>query len=64
MAGPPDPRICTVAGPAAQLCADAPEGRARAAKAQMMEIRKSLVMSALLVVWLKTASRLFKPDAL
>src|SRR6266849_10788231 len=44
MAGPPDPSICTVAGPAAQVCAAAPKGRARTAMPQMMEIRKSLII--------------------
>jgi muconate cycloisomerase len=62
MAGPPDPRICTVAGPAAQLCADALEGSVRAANAEMMEIRKSLIMSALLVIWPNAALKLFKAD--
>src|ERR1700719_2575815 len=46
MAGPPEPRICTAAGPAAQLCADAPDGRARTAIPHAMKDWKSLIISA------------------
>src|SRR5262249_12727334 len=60
MAGPPDPRICTVAGPAAQLCADAPDGRARAIIAAVMEMPKVFIMTALPVARPKTAPMCYR----
>jgi hypothetical protein len=45
--GPADPKICRVAGPAAQLCAKTPEGAARTRAAHTMNNRGSVIMSHL-----------------
>src|SRR5262245_24429171 len=46
MAGPPDPKICTVTGPVAQFCANAPDGTAATAVPHMMKARRNLIMGA------------------
>src|SRR4051812_45358881 len=47
MAGPPDPKICTVSGPGEQLWADAADGMTIESKLQSRAHRKGLFIGSL-----------------